>query len=251
MAGGIAMLYEQDKILRAFDMYSELALEGRVSGELARLFKIDTDLRSLVEMFCQKVDTICLEVGNEVLLVPTTKLSPFHVTNETLKREYFKSKGRNDDLYLMYFATICVIGEFYNSFHSLVPTKPFITYEEWIQSINHRMATLRTYDEEVLKAKEKEYSYRWHMLIEKWDGLDDVKETAKRQSANTMSRVSFLHTTCRFLRDEDLLVETGMGEFELTEKAQVIIGNYFMDTEYNRGIIDFLYGLKEDVHADN
>jgi hypothetical protein len=89
------------------------------------------------------------------------------------------------------------------------------------------------------------------MLIEKWDGLDDVKETAKRQSANTMSRVSFLHTTCRFLRDEDLLVETGMGEFELTEKAQVIIGNYFMDTEYNRGIIDFLYGLKGDVYADN
>jgi len=245
------MLVQQEKVARAFDMYSELAMEGRVSGEVVRLFKIDTDFRALVEMFCKKVNAVCIEVGNEVLLVPETKLSPFHVTNETLKREYFKSKGRNDDLYLMYFATICVIGEFYNSFHSNHPTRPFITLEEWMQAINRRMSTLREYDEEALKAKEKEHSYRWHMLLEKWDGLDDVKETAKRQSANTMSRVSFLHTTCRFLKDEGILVETGLGEYELTEKAQVIIGNYFMDSEYNRGIIAFLYGLKEEDYADN
>lgn len=246
------MLYQQDQIARAFDMYSELALEGRVSGDSVRLFKMDTNFRALVEMFCKKVDTVCLEVGNEVLLVPRTKLSPFHVSNETLKREYFKSKGRNDDLYLMYFATICVIGEFYNSYHSVNTTRSFITIEEWIQSINRRMETLREYDEETLKQKEKQFSYRWHLLLEKWDGLDDVKESAKRQSANTMSRVSFLHTTCRFLRDQEILMETGAGEYQLTEKAQVIIGNYFMDSEYNRGIIAFLYGMdEEEQHADN
>ncbi|MEK4700994.1 DUF6063 family protein [Solibacillus sp. FSL R7-0668] len=245
------MLYQQEKIMHAFDMYSQLAMDGRVSGDVVRLFKIDTDFRALVEMFCKKVHAVCIEVGNEVLLVPETKLSPFHVTNEALKREYFKSKGRNDDLYLMYFATICVIGEFYNAFHSKNPTRPFITLEEWMQAIDRRMAILREYNEGTLKEKEKQYSYRWHMLLEKWDGLDDVKETAKRQSANTVSRVSFLHTTCRFLKDEDILVETGMGEYELTEKAQVIIGNYFMDSEYNRGIIAFLYGMKEEDDADN
>ncbi|WPK10297.1 DUF6063 family protein [Lysinibacillus louembei] len=245
------MLYQQEKVERAFEMYSELAMEGRVTGEAVRLFKIDTDFRALVEMFCKKVQAICIEVGDEVLLVPETRLSPFHVTNEALKREYFKTKGRNEDLYLMYFATICVIGEFYNAFHSIHPTRPFITIEEWIQAIDRRMATLREYDEETLKEKEKQYSYRWHMLLEKWDGLDDVKETAKRQSANTMSRVSFLHTTCRFLRDEEILIETGIGEFELTEKAKVIIGNYFMDSEYNRGIIAFLYSMKEEDDADH
>ena len=247
------MIYQQEQIAKAFDMYSVLAVEGRISGDAVRYFKIDTDFRALVEMFCAKVDAVCLEVGNEVLLVPKTRLSPFHVTNDTLKREYFRSKGKNEDLYLMYFATICVLGEFYNSFHSMKPTRPFITLEEWIEAINRRLTSLRAYDEETLKEKEKYYSYRWSLLIEKWDALDDVKESAKRQSANTMSRVSFLHTTCKFLRDQEILVESGIGEFQLTEKAEVIIGNYFMDAAYNRGIIAFLYGMKEEgeEHADN
>lgn len=247
------MQFQQDMVMQAFEMYNELALNGRITGKSVRLYKIDTDFRALVDMFCQKVDTVCIEVGEEVLLIPTVKLSEFHVSNDTLKKEYFRSKGKNEDLYMMYFATICVIGEFYNSFHTLNPTRSFITIDEWIEAINRRIESLASFDEETLKEKEKYYSYRWSLLIEKWEGLDDVKESLMKQRASTSSRVSFLLITIRFLQDQEILVEVGEGEYQLTEKTQVIIGNFFMDSEYNRGIIDFLFQLKEvgEQHADN
>ncbi|NMB08610.1 MAG: non-ribosomal peptide synthetase module, partial [Tissierellia bacterium] len=44
-------------------------------------------------------------------------------------------------------------------------------------------------------------------------------------------------------------------EIELTEKSRIIIQRYYMDYEYNRGILDFMYGLererREDTDASN
>lgn len=88
---------------------------------------------------------------------------------------------------------------------------------------------------------EKEYSYNWLAIVERWDGLDDLKETAKRQVGNTQSRLSFLDSVSRFLIAEGLATWIGEGELALTEKAKVIIQSYFMEYEYNRAILDFLY----------
>ena len=116
------------------------------------------------------------------------------------------------------------------------------------------MDSLRAHDEEKLMQMEKEFSYRWTALIEKWDALDDVKETATKQSGNTMSRLSFIDTTKRFLEKEEIIIQTGVNEFSLTAKTMEIVGHYFMDREYNRGILSFLYSFEkqeEDEYANN
>ena len=35
--------------------------------------------------------------------------------------------------------------------------------------------------------------------------------------------------------------DIGNNEMELTEKTKVIVQRYYMDYEYNRGLLDFIY----------
>jgi hypothetical protein len=80
--------------------------------------------------------------------------------------------------------------------------------------------------------------------------MDDIKETVKRQTGNTISRLSFLDTVKRFLLEQQLAEEVGAGELALTEKTKMIVQRYFMELEYNRGILNFLYNLDERKKAE-
>lgn len=240
------MRYEQDHILKAFSLFTELAQKGIASGDLARAYKVEEPVRSLTDHFVEMMDAVCLVVGQELYLVPKTKLSPFHISNEQLKKTYLRSNATNVDLYLVYFCTIVMIGCFYDSYQSIEPTLHFITVDQWLNEVNKRMDSLKEHDEEKLAALEKEYSYRWSSLIEKWDALDDVKETASRQSGNTLSRLSFLDTVRRFLTDQGIVEPKGNGELAITEKTKVIVGRYFMEREFNRGILEFLYAFEQE-----
>ena len=80
--------------------------------------------------------------------------------------------------------------------------------------------------------------------------MDDIKETAKRQTGNTISRMSFLDTVKRFLIDQELVQDIGNNEITLTEKAMTIIQRFFMEVEFNKGIFEFIYAFeKEDTDA--
>ena len=48
------------------------------------------------------------------------------------------------------------------------------------------------------------------------------------------------------MEDQNLVTDIGNDEMELTEKAKTIIQRYYMDYEYNRGILDFIYGLERE-----
>jgi len=72
----------------------------------------------------------------------------------------------------------------------------------------------------------------------------DVKETAKKQAGNTISRLSFIDTVKKFLLDQDLIQEIGNDEITITEKAKTIVQRFFMEIEYNKGIFEFIYGFE-------
>ena len=235
------MLYENTTIMRAFDLYTTLARDGYGNKEQLQEYLADDQVRGLVDQFAGKVDCVTIIAGDQLYMMPETKLSPFHVNNDFLKRTYLKGNATNADLYLLYFATIVLIGEFYNSYNTVDTTRAFIQVDEWVQSINERMESLKEHSEEQVKELEKEFSYNWLTLIEKWDAMDDIKETAKKQAGNTISRLSFIDTVKRFLLDQEIVAEIGNNEIILTEKAKTIVQRYFMELEYNRGILEFLY----------
>jgi len=76
--------------------------------------------------------------------------------------------------------------------------------------------------------------------------LDDTKEGVKKQDGRTASRLAFLNITKNFLEEQGLINDIGNDEIELTEKAKIIMQRYYMDYEFNRGILNFMYGLESD-----
>lgn len=238
------MNYSSDEVMAAFRIYSQLAQSGVADKESLLQVEADDSVRGLLDQFAAEVDCAVLGAGDQLVLVPLVRLSPFHITNETLKRMYLRANAVNADLYLTYMAFIVFIGAFYDSYQTIDPTRNFLKMEEWLNLLQLRMNGLREHSDEELKALSQEYSYHWVDIIEKWGAMDDVKETAKRQSGATISRASFLDNVRRLLIDQNLAQQVGPDELDLTDKAKIIVQRYFAEREYNRGILEFLYGFE-------
>ncbi|CAM4448460.1 DUF6063 family protein [Paenibacillus tarimensis] len=238
------MNYSGDEVMKAFRIYAQLAGSGEADKESLLQVEADDRVRGLLDQFAAEADCVVLGAGDRLLLVPLVRLSPFHMSNESLKRMYLRGNAVNADLYLMYMAIIVFIGAFYDSYQTTEPTRNFLQMEEWMDLVQQRISGLKEHSDEELKALSQEYSYHWADMIEKWDAMDDVKETAKRQSGATISRVSFLDTVRRFLLDQELARQVGPDELDLTEKTKIIVQRYYMEREYNRGILEFLYSLE-------
>ncbi|MBB4822942.1 hypothetical protein HNO89_000160 [Sporosarcina luteola] len=247
------MLYEAETVRSAFSIFRLLTQDGKAGREHYHIYLADDAVRGLLDEFVRSVDCDLITVGQELILIPTTGDSPFHVSNEYMRKTYLKTGATNADLYLLYFASLVLFGEFYNSYLSKEPTRDFLPMNEWVQAVQERINALKEHNPEDLKEAAAEFSYNWPMLIEKWEQMDDLKEQAKRQSGNTISRLSFLDTVRRFLEDQKLIMDIGNFEMELTEKAKTIVQRYFMDLEYNRGILHFLYQMemkREEEHMN-
>lgn len=240
------MNYSEQTVMKAFHIYTLLARDGVIGKEAVQQYRADDEIRGLLDGFSREVDCVIIVTSEEMFLVPETKLSPFHVSNEWIKRNYLRSGATNGDLYLLYFSTIILFGSFYDSYQSAEPTRQFLGLDEWVRFVQERIDQLKTHDEAAIKQLEKEFSYNWSLIIEKWEDMNDIKETVKKQSGNTISRLSFIDTVKRFLVDQDLVQEIGNDEIMLTEKAKTIVQRYFMEVEYNKGIFEFIYGFERD-----
>lgn len=238
------MNYTGDEVMKAFRIYAQLSRSGVADKESLLQVESDDRVRGLLDQFASEVDCVVMGAGDRLMLIPLVRLSPFHITNESLKRTYLRGNAVNADLYLMYVAIIVFIGAFYDSYQTTEATRNFLQMEEWMNLVQQRINGLREHSAEELKALSQEYSYHWPDIIEKWDAMDDVKETAKRQSGATISRLSFLDAVRRFMLNQDLAKQVGPDELDLTEKTKMIVQRYFMEREYNRGILEFLYGLE-------
>lgn len=243
------MQVKQDAVEKAFGIYVTLARTGYTGKDDLNLYLSNDEIRELVDGFSEKVECVTLVAGEQLYLIPRTKLSPFHVDNSYLKRTYLHSRATNDDLYLLYFATLVLIGEFYDGNQSREMTRDFVPMSEWVERINERIESLAGHDEEQLKALEEDYRYHWRGIIAKWQGMDDVRETAKKQSGNTVSRLSFLDTVRRFLVDQEIARDIGNGEITLTEKAKIIVQRFFMDADMNQELLAFIYSYEQNDDA--
>jgi hypothetical protein len=239
--------YDHEQVMKAFKIYSKLSVDGYVEKDELRLYLADDVIRGLVDQFAKEVACTIFVAGDYIYMIPISISSIFHVSNDSIKREYLPSKALNADIYLMYVTIIILFGEFYDGYQSINPTRDFISMDDWLMNVNERIFSLKEYDIDTLKELEKEYEYNWLTILDKWDPLDDLKESAKKQDARTASRLSILNNTKKFLEEQELIKDIGNNEIELTEKAKTIVQRYYMEYEFNRGILDFMYQL-EDMH---
>ncbi|GKX27933.1 hypothetical protein SH1V18_04130 [Vallitalea longa] len=239
-------MINHELITQAFKIFSKLNAEGEVLKTDCNKFFTDEIVRSLVMEFANEVDCTVVTAAYYIYLVPLTKNSIYHITNSDIKRIYFPAKTLNMDIYLMYVAIIIFIGEFYDSYQSANSTRDFITINDWLDSMNKRMDSLNQVDEETLISLEQENEYNWIGILKKWEAMDNIKEGVRKQTAKTVSRMGFMTIVKKFMLDQKLIKEIGRDELELTEKTKAIVGKYFMEYEYNRGILDVIYQLENE-----
>lgn len=236
-----------DLLMATFKIYTKLNAEGRVLKDTARLYHTDDDVRGTLMAFAGEVDCTIVEAGKYLYMVPLTKNSMFHMTNDEIKKKYFPSRALNMDIYLMYVAIIVFVGEFYDSYQTTRPTRAFITTVDWLTSLNERLSVLKDFDDDYLKDMEEEFEYNWLDILKNWEAMDNVKEGIRRRTARTVSRMSFMMIVKNFLLKEGIAQEIGPDELVLTDKSNAIVSKYFMEYEYNRGIIEFIYQLEEEA----
>ncbi|SMC33473.1 DUF6063 family protein [Sporomusa malonica] len=247
------MRYEQNDVIKAFQLFSLLTQQGFIEKDDVEFYRINEEVQSLVEQFAREVDAVLVLAADIVYLIPATALSPFHVKNEQLRRE-MGSNATNADIYMMYFCILVFIGEFYNSYLSNEVQRDFLTTSQWLDVLQERLNTLRQHSADDLSRHAEELQYNWLAILEKWDALNDLKESAQSQKGNTVSRLSFLHKVLQFMFKEKLVEQVGPDEYILTEKTKTIVQRYFMELDYNRGILQFMYRYderKDETYADN
>lgn len=237
------MQFDSQDVEQAFRVLALLIQRGKVSEEedAFRYYITRSEVRSLIDSFADETDSVMIKTSDHLYLVPKSGQSLFHIKNAYIRREYFGHQSTNLDIYTMYFCVIVLFGEFYDSYETTEATRDFLPISEWMSQIRERMATLKEHGPEKLAQLEQESEWNWNGVLEYWEALDDLKEQAKRQDSKQQSRLGFLKRVIRFLKDQDLLLEQGNDELVLTEKAKIIIQRYFMDLEYNRGILAFMY----------
>ena len=234
------MEYSEKKILDAFMLYAKLSSKGELLKLDAAAFFEDEDVRALLENCAKAVQCTLVSDSDYLYLLPISMESPFHISNDTFKKKYLTAKAVNMDIYLMYMAVIVLFGCFYDSYQTLDPLE-FVSMERWLGSMDERIGALSQHSEEELQARELEMNFNWLAILRKWLDMDSLKETVKKQDARTNSRLSFLNMTKDFLLQQRLIHDLGNDELALTEKAKTIVSSYYMETDYNRGIMDFMY----------
>lgn len=239
-------LYNQEKVKEAFRIYSVLTVKGYAEQDDLRPYFVDDAVRGLVDMFASQVNCAIISAGSNLYLIPMTVSSPFHISNDSIKRYYLGTRATNTDIYLMYVAIIVFFGEFYDSYQTAEPTRDFLPADAWLTSLNQRMEALKEIDPKELERLSRHYEHNWKSILEKWEAMDDLRETARVQDGRTNSRLSFLYLVRRFLESQELIADIGENQLILTEKAKTIIQRYYMDAEYNRGILEFLYHLDQE-----
>ena len=237
------MAYNNEQIMQAFKLFSILSVNGYGEKEELRLYMADEIIRGLVDQFVKEEDCTVFVSGDYIYMIPVSKNSIYHVSNESIKNEHMPSKAVNLDLYMMYVAIIVLFGEFYDSYQTIEATRDFLPVNEWLNSLNQRIESLKEHGSEKLKELDKEYDYNWSAVTDKWNDMDEIKEKVKSQDARTNSRKSFINIVKQFLISRELVNDIGNEELELTEKAKTIIQRYYMEYDYNRGILDFMYSF--------
>ena len=235
------MKYEEKTIMEAFEIYSNLAAKGQCLLKDFTSYTIDENVRGLVDLFADEVDCMVITSTEYLLLIPMAISSNFHISNENLKSKCLTSKHQISDIYLMYFSMIVFFGLFYDSYLTIEPVLDFVSMDLWLDAVNSHIDTLKEYDEDTLKYHENDMHYNWLSIIEKWILIDDINEKSKVQDGRTNSHLSFLNLVKNFMIEEELISDIGNLEIVLTEKAKDIVGRYFMELEYNRGILELLY----------
>lgn len=234
------MQWREEDVRWAFRLFVRLLATGAVGPEERDLLYAfqRSEVREILERVVEpEAGVKIFSVGESIYLTPGVDNPYFGYTHEELRERM--NLQNNTELYLAFFAMLCLLAAFYNSDDAAGVTRQFVTVEELEGMITEHLATVAAMDAEAAEALEVETRLNWRRMAEAWQDLPRFDEKVKALRMARNNRISFLLRVMAFLEREGLVEVLDEREIRLLPKAEHLVEKYYFNAQRK----DLLLGL--------
>lgn len=146
----------------------------------------------------------------------------------------------NSELYLAYFAMLCLLAQFYNSDDQALTSRQFLPLEELEGIMTAHALEIQAAKEEQVAALEEEAQINLSSVAELWSELPAFNETLRYQKRGRNNRISFLLRVLGFFEAEGLLQVLGESEIRLLPKLEHLVVKYYFHSQRKDYLLQLL-----------
>lgn len=234
------MEWNQDDVRLAFRVFFALLRNGHVEDpEFLYHYEQNPNVRLILEEIMEKeADLKIFSMGEHLYLSPGVDNRFFGYTNEEL-RTMLKLEN-NSELYLAYFAMLCLLAQFYNSDDQALTSRQFLPLEELEGIMTAHALEIQAAKEEQVAALEEEAQINLSSVAELWSELPAFNETLRYQKRGRNNRISFLLRVLGFFEAEGLLQVLGESEIRLLPKLEHLVVKYYFHSQRKDYLLQLL-----------
>lgn len=236
------MQFESEEVRLAFRIFAQLLHQGELDDRELYLAYNQGDVRLILEEIMeQEADVKIFTAQEKLYITPGVDNRYFGYTNAEL-RDKMRLKD-NGQLYLAYFAILCLLAKFYNSDDQSLTSRQFVPLEELEKSITEHVDNILEIEQERaedLNSFEEETQLNLARVANAWNDLpafDDTKKNLRRARNN---RISFLIQVFAFLEAENLVQILEDREVRLLPKMEHLVIKYYFHSQRKDYLLQLL-----------
>lgn len=235
------MEWHKEDVTWAFRIFTKLLQDG-VIGENEREYHFNfrrSEVRGILEEVIEReAEVKIFSVDGSIYLTPGVDNYFFGYKNARL-RELMKLRD-NSELYLAYFAILCLLAKFYSSDDQSLTSRQFVPLEELEETITEYVDSVLEADREEIEYLEGEFQLNLLSVAEKWQDMPAFDDTLKSLRAARNNRISFLLRVIRFLEDEGLVQILEDREIRILPKMEHLVVKYYFHSQRKEILLELL-----------
>lgn len=234
------MEWTQEDVRLAFRIFLQLLPTGHIEDlELLYHYEQNPNVRLILEEIIEKeADLKIFSMGSHLYLSPGVNNRFFGYTNEEL-RSAMKLEN-NSELYLAYFAMLCLLAQFYNSDDQTRTSRQFLPLEELEAIMTGHVSEIQAATDEQVEAWEEEMQVNLSSVAALWSEMPAFNETLKYQRRGRNNRISFLLRILGFLETEGLVQVLDDSEVRLLPKLEHLVVKYYFHSQRKDYLLQLL-----------
>jgi hypothetical protein len=245
------MEWSQEDVRLAFRIFLQLLPTGRIEDqEFLYHYEQNPNVRFILEEIMEKeADVKIFSMGGFLYLSPGVNNRYFGYSNEQLRT--LMKLANNSELYLAYFAMLCLLAQFYNSDDQALTSRQFLPLEELEAIMTGHVAEIQAAQAEQIEALEEELQVNLSSVASLWTELPAFNETLKHQRRGRNNRISFLLRVLSFLENEGLVQVLDDSEIRLLPKLEHLVVKYYFHSQRKDYLLQLLAQPLDFATADH
>ena len=235
------MEWDKEDVQWAFRIFMHLLKHGVIDDserELHYAYKKKEVYQILEEIMEKEADVKIFSMGKNIFITPGVDNRFFGYKNAELRDKM--KLDNNSQLYLAYFAILCLLGKFYNSEDQSLASRQFISLEELEETITGHVDEVLASDKESIESVEDDLKLNLRKVADVWDELPPYDDKLKNPKRGKNNRISFLLKVMTFLEDEELITIMEDYTIRLLDKLEHLVMKYYFHSERKERLLQFV-----------